>query len=175
MDRYYRDPRSYSGTHNGNYSGRYRPEEEYADRPPRYEDRYPREERPEANPFDDYLPEPPAFNGKPKPVATQLTQQQIDKANELGITPECAHQLLMSLRKLFQVPVVLDGRKQYPLIAFYFSTSQRIPGVVQTMSVQISDIDKYRIVQAPYKKVIDYLASLPNAKHDPVCMQPYFE
>ena len=127
------------------------------------------------NPFEDYLPEPPAFTGRPKSVVTQLSQQQIDKAMELGITPECAHQLLNSLRKLFQVPVVLDGKRQYPLIAFYFLTNGRIPVRIQAMSVQISDVDKYRIVQAPYKKVIDYLASLPNANHDPVCMQPYFD
>ena len=126
------------------------------------------------NPFDEQLPEPPPFVPR-KPVTFQLTQQQIDKANELGITPECAHRLLSMLRKLFQVPVILDGKKAYPLIALYFSTSARLPRVIQGMSVQISDIDKYRIVQVPYKKMIDYLASLPNAKHDSTCGIPYVE
>jgi hypothetical protein len=129
------------------------------------------------NPFDDYLPEPPAF--VPKKPVVQLSQKQMDKARELGITPECAQQLLTSLRRLFRVPAVLDGKRTFPLIALYYTIVTheplRIPKAIQEMAVQISDIGKYRIVQVPYKRLIDYMADLPNAKIDPVCSIPYFD
>ncbi len=121
------------------------------------------------------LPRPPEYNSNTAVSISddKLSRQQISKALELGFSPQAVQRFLSELRKLFRVPVALDGDREDPLLAFYYKNSppddvQKIPRALQNISVQISEINKYSIIQTPYDKVLIYLNNLPGMKMEDI-------
>ena len=47
--------------------------------------------------------------------------------------------------------MLFDGNSDIPLIAFYFAEKDKVPRLLQNISVQTSVLDEYRIVQVPIK------------------------
>jgi len=96
---------------------------------------------------EDNLPQPPVYE------KIELSQAQIAKIHEIDIDIGEATKLIGDLRRYFQVPMLFDGSSELPLVAFYFAEKDKIPRLLQNVSVQTSVVDGYRIIQVPISEI----------------------
>jgi len=99
-----------------------------------------------------------------------LTPEEQARAAELGISAECAYQVLQAARSALRIPVALGGNRTYALLIFYFPSGHSVPLGLTAIAIQTDGVDGYTIVQAPYATAVDWLSRLPNVKISSICL-----
>lgn len=104
-------------------------------------------------------PRPPAFN----PSSIGLPDDQIRKAIDLDLNIQEASKVILDIKKFFNVHTILDGTRTLPLVALYYRSDDIIPNIIKKMSLQISPVESYQIVQLPYSAIQTYLKSIEKS------------